>query len=74
MPGNVSQWRMEIVNFHNSTLNFLCGCAFYLGKSLMVITYILHVTLFKDIVNLTLLLLLFLFVCLFVFAVFRKKG
>ena len=74
MPGNVSQWRMEIVNFHNSTLNFLCGCVFYLGKSLMVITYILHVTLFKDIVNLTLLLLLFLFVRLFVFAVFRKKG
>ena len=48
---NVSQWSMEIGNFHNSTSNFPSDCIFYLSKSLMVIGYILYAVLFKDMVN-----------------------
>ena len=66
IPVNVSQWRMKIGNFHNSSSNSLCDCVFCLSKSLMVIVYISYAVLFKDIANLT-----------FVFAnfltVFRKR-
>ena len=61
MPVNVSQWLMDIGNFQN----FLCDCVFYLSKSLMVVAYI-YALLFKNIVNLTLVF----FVCLFVFFTF----
>ena len=66
MPVNVSQWRMEIRNFRNSTSNPLCDSVFYLSKSLIVIAYILYAVLFKDIVNVTLAFAIF-------FGVFRKK-
>ena len=46
IPVNVSQWRMEIKNFHNSTSNSLCNCVFYLNKSLMVIASILYAVFF----------------------------
>ena len=60
MPVNVSQWRMDIGNFHNSISDFLCDCVFYLNKSLMVNDHTLYAVLFKDIVNLTRLSAIFL--------------
>ena len=59
MPVNVSQWCMEIGNFHNSTSHFLRDCVCYLSKSLVVIAYILYAVLFNDIVNLTLVFAIF---------------
>ena len=69
MPVNVSQWRMEIGNFHNSTSHFLRDRVFYLSKRLVVIAYISYAVLFNDIVNLTLV-----FATFFIFSsVFREK-
>ena len=64
---NVSQWRMEIGNFHNSISNSFCNCVFYMSKSWMVIAYLLYAALLKDIVNSTLVFAFFFFV------VFRTK-
>ena len=65
IPVYVSQWRMEIRNFHNSISNSFCNCVFYPGKSSMVIAYVLYAALFKDIVNSTLVFA--------IFSVFRTK-